>query len=603
MTDPCSQTIPERIQSLRQELSARALDAFLVPRHDAHQGEYVAPCDARLAWLTGFTGSAGQAVVTPETVAVFVDGRYTVQLRQQCPGPMFEHHHALNAPVATWLARAMKPGQRLGLDPMLSPPALYSALRAAVESAGAELVGVDSNPIDVIWRDRPAAPNGRITAFPQQFAGRSAMDKLADLQNAMRDGAVDMMIETQPDNIAWLLNVRGEDVAYNPIPQSFLLVEVTGAVTWFVEAAKFETDLAESLPAPVSILPQDAFLPTISAKAAPRKSIWIDPDFSPAAVLLALQDAGATAVQTPSVLTLAKSAKNATELSGMRDCHVHDGLALTRFSAWLHREVPARAAAGIPVTEREAEEMARSFRAAHPAYLYDSFAPISAAGGNAAMCHYAATDADNAPILPDRPYLLDSGGQYANGTTDVTRSFAFGARPEGYDRAYTAVFKALVALATLRFPKGTKGHHIDAICRRPLWDLGLDYDHGTGHGVGHCLSVHEHPQRIGKDVNPVDLRPGMVMSIEPGHYVAGLYGIRIENLFEIIEAEDGFMAFKNLTLVPIQTEMLILPDLTGREMGWLNDFHRDVFAALHRLPDLDARTVAWLDSACRELTL
>lgn len=603
MTDTYSQTIPERIQLLRQELSARSLDAFLVPRHDAHQGEYVAPCDARLAWLTGFTGSAGQAVVTAKTVAVFVDGRYTVQLRQQCPGPMFEYHHALNEPVATWLAGAMKPGQRLGFDPMLSPPSLYGALRAAAESAGAELFAVDTNPIDLIWRDRPAAPKGRITAFPQQFAGRSAMDKLFDLQKAMRDGAVDMMIETQPDNIAWLLNVRGEDVAYNPIPQSFLLVEVTGAVTWFVDAAKFGADLAESLPAPVSILPQDDFLPTISAKAASRKSIWIDPDFSPAAVLLALQGAGATPVQTPSALTLAKSAKNATELSGMRDCHVHDGLALTRFSEWLHREVPARAAAGVPVTEREAEEMARTFRAVHPAYLYDSFAPISAAGGNAAMCHYAATDADNAPILPDRPYLLDSGGQYANGTTDVTRSFAFGARPEGYDRAYTAVFKAFVALATLRFPKGTKGHHIDAICRRPLWDLGLDYDHGTGHGVGHCLSVHEHPQRIGKDVNPVDLRPGMVMSIEPGHYVADSYGIRIENLFEIIETQDGFMEFKNLTLVPIQTEMLILPDLTRQELGWLNDFHRDVFAALHRLPGLDARTVAWLDSACRELTM
>lgn len=601
MTDTYALTIPERIKALRQEMVKRSLDGFLVPRHDAHQGEYVAPRDARLAWLTGFTGSAGVAVVTADTVAMFVDGRYSVQVRQQCHGDLFEHHHLVDDPVDRWLARILKPDQRLGFDPMLTAPASYDAWRAAAESAGGCLVPIEENPVDAVWHDQPAPPMGRITAFSQQFAGRSYAEKLTALQEQMQSAAVDLMVETQPDNIAWFLNVRGNDVAFNPIPHSFLLVERAGGATWFVNSAKFEPGLADSLSKSIIVKPQSEFLATVATKASPESKVWIDAVASPTAVLLALQDAGATALRNPSVLTTAKSLKNPAELSGMRDCHLHDGLAMARFSEWLHRDVPSRAAAGNPVTEREAEEKAQHFRSAAAGYIYDSFAPISAAGGNAAMCHYSASDASNAPVLPQHPYLLDSGGQYVNGTTDVTRSFAFGALPEGYMRAYTAVFKAFVALASLRFPKGTQGHHIDAICRRPLWDLGLDYDHGTGHGVGQCLSVHEQPQRIGKDHNPVDLRPGMVMSIEPGQYVADSYGIRIENLFEIIEAGDGFMEFKTITFIPIQTEMLNLDALSDAELNWLNDYHSAVFTSLRPLLGANDQTAFWLEAACRKL--
>ncbi len=601
MNDSYILTIPERIAALRQEMAANSLDAFLVPRHDAHQGEYVAARDARLAWLTGFTGSAGIAVVLADTVAVFADGRYTVQLRQQCPVGIFEHHHSIDDPVEAWLARSLKSGQRIGFDGMLTSTAFYDRLRMMAEAGGIELLPVEANPVDAVWRDQPGPPMGRITAFPQQFSGRSATDKLGTLQKEMQDAAVDLMVETQPDNIAWLLNVRGNDVTYNPIPHSFLLVEKTGGATWFVNAAKFEDGLAESLPNSVTVKSQPEFLATLAAKARTDSTVWIDPEASPTAVLLTLQKAAATPLRKPSALTKAKAVKNATELSGMQECQVHDGLAMTRFSAWLHREVPARAAKGNPVTEREAEEKAQFFRAASADYIYDSFAPISAAAGNAAMCHYAATEACNAPILDQQPYLLDSGAQYVNGTTDVTRSFAFGSCPEGYERAYTAVFKAFVALATLRFPKGTQGHHIDAICRRPLWDLGLDYDHGTGHGIGHSLSVHEQPQRIGKAYNPVDLLPGMVMSIEPGHYVADSYGIRIENLFEIVAADDGFMEFRNITLIPIQTDMMHLKDLSDAELRWLNDYHSGVFATLYPLLDADDPAAEWLKIACRNL--
>jgi len=321
-----------------------------------------------------------------------------------------------------------------------------------------------------------------------------------------------------------------------------------------------------------------------------------DPNFSPVAVRQTLEKAGATPISEVGFLTRTKAKKNLTELEGLRLCHIHDGVAMTEFSAWLTETVPERAVSGHPLTEREAEEKALGFRKERPGFLSESFNSISAAGGNAAMCHYSTSQTRNAQILPQHPYLLDSGGQYETGTTDVTRSFAFGAFPEGYKRAYTAVFKAFHAIATLRFPKGTQGHHIDAICRRPLWDLGYDYDHGTGHGIGHRLSVHEQPQRIGKPVNPIDLKPGMVLSIEPGHYVPGVYGIRIENLFEIVEADDGFLEFQNLTWVPIQTDMLIVHDLTSDEREWLGSYHAKVKSTLE--PFLSENALAWLERLC-----
>jgi Xaa-Pro aminopeptidase len=595
--DTVTQSQTERIATLRTVLLQRDLDAFILPRFDAHQGEYIAPCDERLAWVTGFTGSAGLAIVTHDTVAVFVDGRYTVQLREECPGALFSHHHLFDEAPENWLAETAKDNWRVGYDPMHLPPSWHDRFTAT--HAG-ELQALPDNPVDSVWQDRPAPPMGPVTAMPLQFAGQSVPSKIAQLLDIMATQDAAFHIETQPDNIAWLLNVRGDDVPFVPVPQSFLMVARTGDVSWFIAPQKLSQDVRDALPTTVKLYTQDAFLETISATVAHGQGVLIDPDFSPVAVRQTLETTGARVIARTSHLTRTKARKNATDLEGLRACHNHAGVARTELAAWLIDTVPARATGGNPVTEKEAEDKALTLRSTHGGFINESFNTISAASGNAAMCHYATTQNNSAPILPDAPYLLDSGGQYETGTTDITRSFTFGPRPDGYDRAYTAVFKAFHALLTLRFPKGTQGHHIDAICRRPLWDLGLDYDHGTGHGIGHRLSVHEHPQRIGKPHNPVDLAKGMVMSIEPGHYVADSYGIRIENLFEIVEEEDGFLAFRNLTWVPIQTDMLIKDVLTRKERDWLTGYHSETEQKLR--PFLTDQAKNWCRSNAAAFT-
>ncbi len=600
MPDTLRHTHAEIINTLREELRAQGVDAFLVPRFDAHQGEYIAPHDERLGYVTGFTGSAGMAIVTGDDVAVFVDGRYTVQLGNQCAGPLFSHHHIFDAPPEEWVRANVVAGMRLGFDAMHIPPAWHDRLARACEAVGAKFVPCARNPVDAIWHDQPAKPMGQVTAMPLQFAGQRTAEKSAALWQTLQDQGVTLHVETQPDNIAWFLNVRGSDVAFNPMPQGFMIACHTGEIYWFVAEGKLTDDLRDTLPPEVSVRTPDAFLHVLEELTSAEAVVTVDPDFSPVAVRQVLETLGAEVVEQRSVLTLAKAEKNATELEGMRACHVHDGVAWTEFSAWLAREVPARAAAGAPLTEREAEAQILEFRRAQPGFLEESFNSISAASGNAAMCHYATTEVMYAQILPENPYLLDSGGQYETGTTDATRSFSFGlTRPDGYDQAYTAVFKAFYALSTLRFPHGTQGHHIDAICRRPLWDLGLDYDHGTGHGIGHRLSVHEHPQRIGKPYNPVDLVPGMVMSIEPGHYVAESYGIRIENLFAIVEADDGFFEFENMTYTPIQKDMLMVDALSPEEVAWLDAYHAEVLKRVG--PFLSESAFEWAQEACAPL--
>ncbi|NVO57393.1 aminopeptidase P family protein [Rhodobacteraceae bacterium B1Z28] len=580
------------ISALRSELQARGLDAFILPRFDAHQAEYVAPHDERLAHVTGFTGSAGMAIVTQETVALFVDGRYVVQAASQCAGPVFSHHHLFDEPPEVWLASVAQDGWSIGFDAMHLPPAWYDRFADELAESTALLAPVEGNPVDAIWPDQPAPPMGLIEPFPLQFAGKSSNDKIADLVAEMQTRGAAMMIETQPDNIAWLLNIRGSDVAFNPLAHSFVLAECSGDVHWFVADQKLTTDVRDHLQPEVQVHSLNAFLPALTERVQPGQGVMFDPDFSPSATRLVLKKADAKELPVKSPITLAKARKNPTELEGLRNCHIRDGVALTEFCAWLAAEVPARATHNRRVSEHEAEEKVLFYRRAQPGFISESFRTISAAGGNAAMCHYAVNPETSGTISPDGTYLLDSGGQYETGTTDATRSFSFGPhRPEGYDHAYTAVFKAFHALATLRFPPGTQGHHIDAICRRPLWDLGLDYDHGTGHGIGHRLSVHEHPQRIGKPYNPIDLVPGMILSIEPGFYRANAFGIRIENLFEIIQADDGFMEFRNLTWVPIQTDMLLNDKLTTPERGWLSAYHATVLERIG--PHLSEVGLAW----------
>ncbi|AEV39931.1 Metallopeptidase family M24 (plasmid) [Pseudovibrio sp. FO-BEG1] len=592
------ETTTDRLNLIRTELKNKGLDGVIIPRFDEHQGEYCAPHDERLAWATGFTGSAGLAIITADQAVMFVDGRYTVQVRNQCSSDLFSYQHIFDEPLENWISANMKAGQQIGVDPMLIPSTWWDRFAGGAEDAGAVLVATTSNIIDAVWSDQPEKPLAPITPYSLENAGKTSLEKRAEIALQLKDAGAKVLVETQPDNIAWLLNVRGDDVEFNPIPHSFLLLKDDGSASWFVDSRKLSNDLSEYELENVETADPSSFISSLEKMTDKGTQVLIDPMFSPVATRLAVQAAGGVPVMKPGAVTLTKAKKNESELKGLRDCHIRDGIAWTEFSAWLKREVPQRAEAGDPVHELEAEERILMERQRQKDFVYPSFRSISAAAGNAAMCHYAATEASNTAILPENTYLLDSGGQYQDGTTDATRTFAFTETSEEFKRAYTAVFKGFVALASLRFPKGTQGHHIDGFARRPLWELGLDYDHGTGHGIGHFLSVHEQPQRIGKPYNPVDLVAGMVMSIEPGYYVADQYGIRIENLFEIVEEDDGFLAFRNLSYIPIEPQMLNMVDLTRAEIKWLGDYNADLKRVLG--PELSPDAYDYL-MRCTEL--
>ncbi|WP_208990655.1 M24B family metallopeptidase [Pseudovibrio sp. Tun.PSC04-5.I4] len=566
----------DRLSLLREEMKSNSLDALIIPRFDEHQGEYCAPHDERLAWTTGFTGSAGLALITLKEAVVFVDGRYTVQVRNQCSAETFAFQHLFEEPLEHWLSANVNRGERVGVDPMLIPSNWWDRFDGGVEQAKATLVATPYNLVDEVWEDQPEKPLAPVTPYSVEHAGKTSLQKRGEIAAQMKEAGAKLLVETQPDNIAWLLNVRGDDVEFNPIPHSFLLLKDDGSACWFVNSRKLSNTLEDyELDGVETADPRD-FLDGIENLTGENAQVLVDPDFSPVAARISVKQAGGIPLMQRGAITLTKAQKNSCELNGLRACHIRDGIAWTEFAAWLKREVPLRAKAGNPVYELEAEERILGERQRQSGFVYPSFRSISAASGNAAMCHYAASDATNTEILPEQTYLLDSGGQYIDGTTDATRTFAFSEVNDEFRRAYTAVFKGFIALASLRFPKGTQGYHIDGFARKPLWDLGLDYDHGTGHGIGHYLSVHEQPQRIGKPYNPVDLCAGMVMSIEPGFYVADKFGIRIENLFEIIEEADGFLSFKNLTYIPIEPQMLNMVELTRAEMKWLGDYNADL---------------------------
>ena len=560
-------------------MRALGVDGVIVPRFDAHQGEYCAPHDERLRYLTGFTGSAGIALVLDAGAVIFVDGRYQVQVRKEVDLSLFEVSHFYDYPIERWLSEKLPRGQRIGFNPMLIPTELYERLAAAMVAAGGELVPLDADPIDAIWSGQPEPPAGRISSFPLANAGEAAADKRRRIGVRLAELGADFLVETQPDNIAWLLNVRGSDVAYTPLPHSFLLLDKTGSAEWFVDERKLPNDRDDfELDAVTTRSPAD-FLAGIAARAAGRTAL-VDPRFASVAAALAVTGAGGFVKSETSPITIAKAIKNDAELQGFRAAHIRDGVALVEFLSWLHDSVAPCEAAGNPITELEAEERLLGFREAGEGFVEPSFRSISASAANAAMCHYASSAETNAPLTTRGVYLIDSGGQYRDGTTDVTRTTAFGPVSDEVRRAYTAVLKGFIALITAQFPVGTKGHQLDALARRPLWDLGLDYDHGTGHGVGHFLSVHEHPQRFAKVVNPYDLEPGVIMTIEPGYYREGAFGLRVENQVETVAAAPGFLRFETLTLAPIDLALANLDALTRDEKSFLDAYHQRVREAL-----------------------
>lgn len=576
------------LSALRHWLEASHLDGMIVPRADAWQSEYCAPYDEKLAWLTGFDGSAGVALVLKDKALLFVDGRYQVQARVQVNLDEIEIHHLHNEPLAEWLTENVEAGMRIGFDALLMTNTEFEQLSATP----CRLVPLKASPFDALWTDRPAAPAGLIREMPVEVSGESSEDKRQRVAAVLAANNADYLAVTLPDNIAWLLNVRGSDIPTSPVPLSFALLSRDGHVEWFVNDNKLGA-LPEEVRNAFTIAPQDAFIERCQQIAA-GKRVMVDADSAPVALRFAIEPRGEIVWRTDPI-TLMKATKNPIELAGYRACHHQDGAAWVNFLAWLSREVPLRKAAGNPLTELEVQAQQLAFRKQQPGFIEQSFATISASSSNAAMCHYHSSEASNKPIGHDHFYLNDSGGQYVNGTTDATRTLAWGKVDPQQSLHYTAVLRGFLSLITLQFPSGTQGHQLDAFARRPLWEMGLDYDHGTGHGVGHQLLIHENPHRIAKKVNPWPLVAGNIMTIEPGYYLGDSHGIRIENQVEIVESRPGFCKFASLTLIPIDLSQVELDLLSEQEKAWLDAYHQQVREALSPLVNSDARS--WLEEA------
>jgi len=576
------------LSALRQWLESNHLDGMIVPRADAWQSEYCAPYDEKLAWLTGFDGSAGLALVLKDKSLLFVDGRYQVQARAQVNLDEVEIHHLHNEPLAGWLQNNVAAGTRIGFEALLMTNADYTLLTATP----CELVPLNLSPFDPLWTDRPAAPAGLIREMPVDISGESSADKRQRVAAVLAEYDADYLAVTLPDNIAWLLNVRGSDIPCSPVPLSFALLSRDGNVEWFVNDNKLGT-LPDTMRNALKLAPQDMFIERCQ-QLARGKRVLVDADSAPVALRFAIEPQGEIIWQTDPI-TLMKASKNPVELAGYRECHHQDGAAWVNFLAWLSREVPQRVAAGQPLTELEVQAQQLRFREQQPGFIEQSFATISASSSNAAMCHYHSSEASNKTLGHDHFYLNDSGGQYHNGTTDATRTLAWGKVDPQQRLHYTAVLRGFLSLMTLQFPSGSQGHQLDAFARRPLWEMGLDYDHGTGHGVGHQLLIHENPHRFAKKVNPWPLVAGNIMTIEPGYYQAESHGIRIENQVEIVECRPGFCKFASLTLIPIDLSQVELSLLNEQEKQWLDEYHLRVRETLSPLVESDARP--WLFEA------
>ncbi|MEI9888493.1 MAG: aminopeptidase P family protein [Rhizomicrobium sp.] len=594
-------TCAPRLAALRAELKRRGLDGFVVPRADAHQGEYVPKRDERLAWLTAFTGSAGAAVALLDKAAVFVDGRYTLQIRQQTDTSLFEPRDLVEEGPAAWIANNLPKGAKLGYDPWLHTASAVDALRAAAEKAGGTLVPCDTNPIDAVWHDQPEPPTAKATIQDANLAGESAEAKRTRIAEDVKTQGADAAVITLPDSICWLLNIRGGDVPHTPFALSFAIQHADGSTDLFMDERKSSPELLQHLGNAVRLRAPSEFAPALDALKG--KTVVADPGTASSAIFDRLAKAGAKIRRAADPVQLPKACKNPVEIEGSRKAHIRDGAALSNFLHWLAREAP-----NGHLTEIDAARTLEGFRARTGSLRDLSFDSISGAGANGAVVHYRVTQATNRPIHDNEIFLIDSGGQYPDGTTDVTRTVIVGTASDEMKDRFTRVLKGHIALATARFPAGTPGAALDAFARRALWDAGLDYDHGTGHGVGSFLSVHEGPQSISKRYTVSQpLMPGMICSNEPGYYKTGEYGIRIENLIVVSEAKPvpggdpqrKFMTFETITLAPIDLG-LVAPDLLSTdERAWLNAYHARVRDTLLSLVDEEVRP--WLEQATRAI--
>ncbi len=565
----------QRLRALRTVLAEQDFDGFIIPHADAHQNEFLPPNAERLAWLTGFAGSAGSAAVLAEPAAIFVDGRYTLQVRDQVDGADYAYRHSVTAPMDDWLRENLLPKARLAFDPWLHTQTQRERLERAVKDVGAALVPVMDNPVDAVWENRPGEPLTPIVPHPEQFSGLRSAAKRADLAASLGANALDAVVLTQPDSIAWLLNVRGNDVDHTPLPLSFAIAHADGRFDWFVAPEKLSDALAQHLGSEISIHGPDALGGELGGLA--QKRVWVCPNSAAAWIFDRLMAGEATIARGPDPVTLSKAIKNEIELAGTRAAHLRDGVALVGFLHWLSEAAP-----GGGVDELGAAAKLAAFRAPGEHFRDLSFGTISGSGPNGAIVHYRVTEESNRVLGASELYLVDSGAQYLDGTTDVTRTVAIGAPSAEMQDRFTRVLKGHIGLATLRFPEGTTGTQIDALARQSLWQAGLDYDHGTGHGVGSYLGVHEGPQRISKVGAGTALQPGMIVSNEPGYYKEGVFGIRIENLVAVSPATDiaggerAMLGFETLTLAPIDRGLIVTSLLNPDERDWLDAYHARV---------------------------
>jgi Xaa-Pro aminopeptidase len=583
------------LAALRQELARQGLDGFIVPRADEHLGEYVPAAAERLAWLTGFTGSAGLAVVLADTAAVFTDGRYVLQLAQQTDPALWQRLHITEAPPQTWLAQHAPKRGRIGYDPLL----ISEEGLTRYTDAGLEMVAVERNPIDVVWTDRPAPPSAPALPHPLAYAGRTSEQKRGDVANLLQEAKQDAAVLTDPASIAWLLNIRGGDVAFTPFALGFALVHEDGATDLFMASEKLPPETRAWLGNTVSVADRAALAPALRKLAG--KTVRVDASGSPVWFAQQLLKAGAVVSPGSDPCLLPKACKNQTEQQGAREAHLRDAVAVCRFLHFLSTTAPTG-----EQTEISAAETLLDFRRQVEGFRGESFPAISGAGEHGAIIHYRVTDESNRRIKPNEVYLIDSGAQYPDGTTDITRTVWTGPGdpPDEVRDRVTRVMQGHIAIATAVFPKGVGGAHLDAFARRALWQVGLDYDHGTGHGVGSYLSVHEGPVSISRLARPVPIDAGMILSTEPGFYLPGGYGVRLENLLlvqpaELPGASKPFLRFETLTLAPFDRRLLNPALMTEPERNWLDTYHARVLEAV--APALGDTERAWLTQACAKL--
>lgn len=580
----------ERVAAVRAWLETNNLDAVIIPHEDEYLGEYVPAHNERLHWLTGFTGSAGAAVITRDTAAIFVDGRYTVQVRKQVPAELFEYRHLIEEPALDWIINSLPQGSKVAFDPRMHTAAWLKGAQAKLAEK-VELTTLSANPIDELWSDRPEPVVSDVRLMATNTVGQSSESKRAEIAGLLKAKGADAAILTELDSICWLLNIRGLDVSRLPVVLSNAIIHADESVDFFLDPARtpagFEAHVGNGIRVshPSEL---EARLQSLEGK-----NVSVDSSTSNAWYTLVLQNAGAHIIEAADPCLMPKAAKNETEIAGMKACHIRDGVAMAKFLSWIDAEV----AQGNLHNEAVLADKVQSFREQDPTLMDLSFDTISAAGGNAAMCHY---NHENQPepgqLEMNTLYLVDSGGQYLDGTTDITRTIAIGQPSDEMIQQFTLALKGHIGIARARFPQGTRGFQLDILARQHLWAEGFDYDHGTGHGVGHFLSVHEGPQSISKKLIDVPLVEGMVLSNEPGYYRAEEFGIRIENLELVVElptqGDFSVLTFESLTRCPIDKRNINVDLLTRPELAWLNDYHQKVWNDVSPLVEGD--TLEWL---------